>query len=179
MSERSSTLLVLGALAAGAIALVALKRRRDRPIVMAESAAGDVEALARVITSEAGTGSAEEQRAIAWAVVNQARARRVSIVRLVCSPECGPCCDGRPFSSAQPATLAARDLARRVLAEPDASDPTRGARKFFEPALQDKLAHRPPAFNLKHRLTAADVRAKWAREGRRAVGTVGRFEFWV
>jgi len=147
-----------------------------------EPAGGDVvtdevEALARVITSEAGSKryTDDERRAIAWTVRNRARRRKTTIARMVCQP-CGPCCKGRPFSSARPATDATRRLAREVLAEPLERDPTNGARAFFEPVVQDRLvAERRPGY----RFTSAELRAKWSREGQRYLSTIGAFEFWA
>jgi hypothetical protein len=94
---------------------------------------------AKVKTSEANGYSEAERVAIAWTVRNRAHKRGVSIAKLVCTPTCGPCCDGRPFSSAREATAANRELAKRVLAEPQTDDPMHGATAFFEPRVQDKL----------------------------------------
>src|SRR5581483_11739716 len=113
-------------------AAVVFGRRTARPI-------SDTEALARVITSEANGYSEAERVAIAWAVRNRAHKRGVWIAKLVCTPSCGPCCEGRPFSSAREATAANLELAKRVLAEPQMDDPTHGATAFFEPRVQDKL----------------------------------------
>lgn len=136
----------------------------------------ETEALARVITSEANGYSEAERVAIAWTVRNRARKRGVSIAKLVCSPTCGPCCEGRPFSSAREATAANRAVARRVLAEPQAGDPTRGATAFFEPRVQDQLvAEKRPGY----RFTSDQLRQRWSREGQGHRGTVGAFEFWA
>jgi hypothetical protein len=141
-----------------------------------ESAPDDVEALARVITSEADGYSEAERTAIAWAVCNRARKRGVSIAQLVCWPACGPCCNGRPFSSARDATPTNRELARRVLATSPSKDPTGGATAFFEPRVQDQLVaeHRKG-----YRFKSEQLRERWAREGQQRRRTVGAFEFWA
>lgn len=147
-------------------AAVLFGRRREADV-------DEVEALARVITSEANGYSEAERTAIAWTVRNRALKRRVSIARLVCSPSCGPCCNGRPFSSARAATDANRELARRVLATSD--DPTRGATSFFEPRVQDQLVAQQRAG---YRFTSEQLRARWQHGGQRQLGSVGAFEFW-
>ena len=185
--DSATTLLALlvggGAVAAAAALLLRDRNDNGRAVdrtgepVGGDVVTDDVEALARVIASEAGSTrySDEERRAIAWTVRNRARRRKTTIARLVCQP-CGPCCRGRPFSSARPATDAARRLAKDVLAEPLERDPTQGARAFFEPAVQDRLvAERRPGY----RFTSAALRAKWSREGQRYLSTVGAFEFWA
>jgi hypothetical protein len=145
-------------------------------LLLGRDVISEVEALARVVTSEADGYSEHERTAIAWAVRNRARKRGVSIAKLVCSPTCGPCCQGRPFSSAREATATNRQLARRVLAAPQSSDPTSGATAFFEPRVQDKLvaAHRPG-----YRFTSSELRQHWRREGQAPRVTVGAFEFWA
>lgn len=136
----------------------------------------EAEALARVVTSEANGYSEVERTAIAWTVRNRARKRGVSVARLVCSPSCGPCCNGRPFSSAREATNVNRVLARRVLDAPTSDDPTRGATSFFEPRVQDQLVAQHRAG---YRFTSAQLRARWQRGGQRQIGSVGAFELWT
>lgn len=137
----------------------------------------EIEALARVIASEAGSKrySEDERRAIGWTVRNRARRRKTTIARMVCQP-CGPCCKGRPFASSRPATDDTRRLAGEILAAPAEQDPTGGARAFFEPSVQDRLvAERRPGY----RFDSAALRVKWTREGQRYLSTVGAFEFWA
>jgi len=140
----------------------------------------EVEALAAVIDSESDDGTSEERTWIAWAVRNRAESRGVSIVRLVCSPHCGPQRERisghgvRPFSSARRPRAATRELARVVLALPKTQDPTQGANAFIEPSLQDKLHQ---AGHADHQASET-VRARWLAEGQRPVRTVGHFEFW-
>lgn len=99
----------------------------------------EVEALARVIRSEIGTGSPQQRLHVAWATRNLAAERQQTIVEMACSP-CGRQERGRPVSSRQRATDADRVLAREVLAAACELDPTGGATHFINPLLQDKLA---------------------------------------
>lgn len=162
--------------AAGLVALARLGRGYTETETH-EVAIGEIEALGRVVASEAGRGyTLDEQRAIAWATRNRAQKRRVSIARLVCSPSCGPCCKGRPFSSRLAATAQTRAIAADVLAAPQSADPTEGAIAFFEPAMQDRfVAEGRPGY----RRTAEALRQKWRAEGQRPLGAMGRFEFWA
>jgi hypothetical protein len=150
-------------------AAIVFGRRNARPIA-------DTEALARVMTSEANGYSEAERTAIAWAVRNRAHRRGVSIAKLVCTPSCGPCCEGRPFSSAREATAANLELAKGVLAQPQANDPTHGATAFFEPRVQDKLVAEK---RLGYRFTSDQLRDRWRRDGQQPRGTIGTFEFWA
>jgi hypothetical protein len=159
----------------GVLALVVVARKRQAPSD-GVTVSDEAEALGRVISSEAASYSEAERTAIAWVVRNRARKRSVTIARLVCWPTCGPCCTGRPFSSARAATSTDLALARRVLAAPASEDPTRGATAFFEPKVQDWLvAHRREGYHL----TSNELRDKWQREGQRSLGSVGKFELWA
>jgi len=172
-------------LAVSALAFVWLRSRRElgghasaAPSTSADGphAADDVEALARVITSEADRYSLAERRAIAWTVRNRARKRRKTITELVCTPTCGSQGPGRPFSSARPATSANLILAREVLAAPQSDDPTVGALAYFEPAVQDRLvAQGRPGY----RFDSSALRRRWEGQGQQQLATVGAFEFWA
>jgi spore germination cell wall hydrolase CwlJ-like protein len=159
------------ALVALGVATVAFVVARPR----ASDDADEVEALARVVTSEANGYSERERVAVAWTVRNRARKRGTTIEAMVCSPTCGPCCQGRPFSSARAATDENRALAARVLAAAQWEDPTSGSTAFFEPALQDRLV---AAGHGGYRFTSSELRERWRRDGQRRVGAVGAFEFW-
>jgi hypothetical protein len=146
-----------------------------------ESEIDDEEALARVIASEVGGRALggqpytlAEKVAVAWAVRNRARARRVSIAHLVCSPTCGPQ-RGRTFSSARPATDETRDIARVVLEAQQLTDPTGGAYSFMEPDQIDRL-YLDGAPGYTH--DADGVRAQWRADHQRRYGTVGHIELW-
>jgi hypothetical protein len=152
----------------------------DGPAFRGPAPTNEVEALARVLASEVGANkknpyTMQERLVVGWAVRNRARHRKTTIIKLVCSPTCGRCCKGRPFSSYEPPTQADLDLARDILSRPQSDDPTTDAGAFFEPALQDFLvAHGDPL----HHRTADQVRARWLAAGQRQLGTVGRIELW-
>lgn len=119
------------------------------------------EALARVIRSEVGVGTPQQQLHVAWATRNLARARRQSIARMACSP-CGRQGAGRPVSTNQRASDSDRELARHVLSASWSFDPTGGATHFVNPRLQDELARngRVPGY---YGQTYAKVRERWTR----------------
>jgi hypothetical protein len=134
----------------------------------------DVEALARVITSEVGRGPIVERVAIGWVARNRARKHGVGVARLVCQP-CGKSSGNRrPFSSARPATLENRELAALILASPQGDDPTGGATSCFEPALQDRLH---AAGKNGHGLDARGIRYCWLRR-MDYYGSVGRWDLF-
>ncbi|HEU5059065.1 MAG TPA: hypothetical protein VFU21_21175, partial [Kofleriaceae bacterium] len=132
--------LVVGA---GAIALTfaCLLAFRHTEGVRLFSSMTEREALARVIRSEIGSGSAQQRLHVAWATRNLAAERRQSVVEMACSP-CGPQELGRPVSSRQEAREVDRMLADAVLAAPAILDPTGGATHFINPVLQDQLVAR-------------------------------------
>jgi hypothetical protein len=144
-----------------------------------EDVRNDENALARILRSEVGSGPLVERVAIAWVARNRARARGVSIRRMVCWPTCGP--GGvhgearRPFSSRLSARESDLQVAREVLAAPQSADPTDGAIAAFEPALQDQLyREKRPGY----RFDAEGIRKRWAKEGLRLYGKVGRWELF-
>ncbi len=156
----------------------------------------EVEALARIIASEAGSGTLGEQRAIAWTARNHFRAKNKSIygTEFPWRSQNGA---NPPFSSARDANETTRGLAREVLSAPQMMDPTGGATSFFEPKMQDlfykagvlaragetgdrtidgqKLTDITRFKNYKK--DAAQIRAKWGN-GSAIFATAGRFEFW-
>jgi len=136
----------------------------------------EVEALARVITSETGSGPLAERVALGWIARNRARARQpaVSIARLVCAP-CGESSgNARPFSTRAPATAQNRELSALILASPQSEDPTQGATSCFEPGLQDRFH---AAGKLGHGLDARGIRYCWLR-GLDYYGSVGRWDLF-
>src|SRR5688500_3377800 len=108
------------ALAAAGAACLWLVTREDEPPLWV---ATDREALARVIRSEIGSGSADERLHVAWAARNLAAERGQSIRRMACAP-CGRQERGRPVSTRRAARASDRELAGRVLAAPSWADPT-------------------------------------------------------
>lgn len=99
----------------------------------------EVEALARVIRSEAGIEPPLYRLHIAWATRNLAAERGQSIVEMACSP-CGEQGAARPVSTRFRPTPGDRVLAAHVLGLPADLDPTGGASHFINPRLQDRLA---------------------------------------
>lgn len=118
----------------------------------------EIEALARVIRSEIGIGTAKQQLHVAWAVRNLALERGQTIAEMACLP-CGPQGPARPVSSVQEATPAARELAVRVLLAAASADPTGGASHFINPRLQRKLS-RGKRSRHRHR-SYQRVRRRW------------------
>ena len=97
----------------------------------------EVEALARVIASEAGSGTDAEKKAIGWTVRNRFRNKSIYASEFPWRSQKG---SNPPFASARPATEASRALARQILAADQSEDPTGGATSFFEPRMQDAFA---------------------------------------
>lgn len=132
---RTIRLVIIAALlCAGGLAFHRATRVDPAPMVSDE-----VEALARVIRSEIGIGTPQQQLHVAWATRNLAASRGQTVAEMACQP-CGPQVRGRPVSSRQRATPADRALARLVLEADVRLDPTGGATHFVNPALQDELA---------------------------------------
>src|SRR5262249_54005932 len=73
----------------------------------------ELEALARVIASEAGSGTSAEQRCIAWTVRNRFRGKSIYAKEFPWREQKG---NDPPFSSARPASDSHRKLAVEVLA---------------------------------------------------------------
>ena len=122
-----------------AVLTLLLWRRLD-PIAPSEPGlASEIEALARVIRSEIGIGTATQQLHVAWAVRNLSVERRQTIVEMACTP-CGRQGPARPVSSVQKGRAADRELAAQVLRAKPWADPTGGATRFINPRLQRKLS---------------------------------------
>lgn len=119
----------------------------------------EVEALARVIRSEAGTEPSTYRLHIAWATRNLAAERGQTILRMACSP-CGRQGSRRPVSTRFRATDADRALAAHALGLPMSLDPTGGASHFINPRLQDQLARSGAVAGYRGR-TYAVVRRRW------------------
>lgn len=154
----------------------------------------EVEALARTIASEAGSGTAAEQRSIGWVVRNRFRGKSIYKVQYPWRAQKGA---DPPFSSARPANDSHRALARQILAADQSEDPTGGATSFFEPRMQDAFAKAGtmaragetgnrvidgvPLTDITrfkfYKKSADQVRAKWS-PGSTMYATAGRFELW-
>lgn len=156
----------------------------------------EVEALARVIASEAGSGTLAEQRAIGWTVRNRFRGKSIYDVEYPWREQKGV---KPPFSSRQAPKETHRALARAILAADQSEDPTGGATSFFEFKLQDVAAKAAAMVRagetgsrvidgvkvsditrFKHydpKLDAEGLRQKW-RPGSTLYANAGRFEFW-
>ena len=154
----------------------------------------EVEALARVIASEAGSGTLAEQRAIGWTVRNRFRGKSIYTVQFPWRSQKG---SDPPFASARPATDATRALAREILSADQSQDPTGGATSFFEPKMQDAFAKAGAMARAgetgdrvvdgvkitditrfkNYKKDAQEIRNKWSN-GSTLYAMAGRFEFW-
>jgi hypothetical protein len=136
---RTAQVIMVALLGAGSVAAAHVMTRQPlEPIVYVDD---ETEALARVIRSEAGTGSIQQRIHVAWVTRNLATERGQTVAQMACNP-CGPQQLGRPVSSRQDATEPDRLLARHILTAPPTFDPTGGATHFINPLLQDDLASR-------------------------------------
>lgn len=165
--------------------------------------ADDREALARVLTSELGSGSDEERRAIGWCVRTRAAISGKSVYEMEApggsygeqgaSPP-------RPFSSRQSPSSRDRTLADEILSAASSDNPYPDAAQFFEPGAQDTLFQQgvkyraaggackdqqpqgasPQFFRARcYFHDAQSIRDKWSGEGASPVATVGRIELWT
>lgn len=154
----------------------------------------ETEALARVIASEAGSGTAAEQAAIGWTVRNRFRGKSIYAKEFPWREQKG---DDPPFSSARPASDSHRKLAANIIEADQSADPTGGATSFFEPRMQDAFAKAGAMARAgetgsrvidgvkisditrfkAYRKSAEDIRRSWSN-GSAEYATAGRFEFW-
>ena len=159
----------------------------------------DVEAAARMLASENARGS---QALHIELIHTQLRARKPGqdlFDRITAGSGWGPQGERkpggrvRPVSTQEPATPALRQLVREVL-EGQHPSTLPYARKFFEPAQQDralavgirareKQSAGVPLSHQEKRLigyyhSAEEVRKRWLAEGAKYVGTVGGVEFY-
>jgi len=148
----------------------------------------DVEALGRVLASEAGAArySRAERVAIGWAVRNRAARNDATVYALLAPLGREQRGSDPPMSTAQLATAADYATAREVLTAPKTSDPTHGAGAFFEPDVQTIAVERGRLYRsdpqryaayarfAKYRRTVDEIRASWGR----MLARIGRFEFY-
>lgn len=183
-----------GASVVGVVALVSgLLAGRGAARGALGGSAADEEAIARMLASENESGSPSLWREIIW---TQIRSLGKSSIwqRITAGLGYGPQGGARPVASDKPATAATRAYAARFLAElPPSSLP--GARRFFEPAQQDRAFQVAEAARRKQKtgqpLTAqerrlrrylsdaADIRRRWSEQGHAYVDTVEGVEFWT
>ena len=154
----------------------------------------EVEALARVIASEAGSASSAVQCAIGWVVRNHFHGKSIYDKQYPWRAQKG---SNPPFSSARSATDATRQMARDILAADQSTDPTGGATSFFEPRMQDAFAKAGALARAgetgsrvidgvklsditrfkAYRKDADAIRASWSK-GSTLYATAGPFEMW-
>lgn len=196
MKDRDSTLIVGAGLAALTVLAFALLGAAPTTTGTAQEQAdaADLEALARMIASENPRGSLQLWVEQIWTQL-RARKRGQSIYdRITGGKGWGEQGGARPVSTVKPASARHFMLARLVLLGDAASNLGR-ATKFFEPRQQDlafrvaemarekksrgeKLTEQEQRL-LGYRHDAAGIRAKWATEGSRLVGTIDDVEFWT
>lgn len=165
--------------------------------------ADDAEALARVMTSELGSGSDDERRAIGWCVRARATLTGTSIYAME-APGGSYGEQGahppRPFSSRQVPTSRDRTLADEILSSPLTANPYPDAAQFFEPGAQDTLyaqgvryraaggackdtqpsGSAPQFFRARcYFHDAQSIRDKWSAGGASFVASVGKIELWT
>jgi len=159
----------------------------------------DVEAAARMLASENARGSKALHIELIHAELRARKPGQDLFDRITAGSGWGPQGERkpggrvRPVSTQEPATQALRQLAREVLEGMHPSTlPT--ARKFFEPAQQDralavgvrarqKQAAGQPLSKQEQRLigyfrSAEEVRSRWLSEGAKYIGTVDGTEFY-
>lgn len=156
--------------------------------------ADEIEALARTIASEAGSGTLAEQKGIGWTVRNRFRGKSIYAMQYPWRAQKG---GNPPFSSARPANDTHRKLAREILAADQSQDPTGGATSFFEPKMQDlffkagELARAGETGDRvidgqkltditrfkSYKKNADQIREKWSKSST-IYAIAGRFEFW-
>lgn len=154
----------------------------------------EVEALARVIASEAGSGTLAEQKAVGWTVRNRFRGKSIYEGEFPWRSQKG---SNPPFASARPASESHRKLAAEILAASQSQDPTGGATSFFEPRMQDAFAKAGEMARAgetgdrvidgvkltditrfkNYKKNADEIRKSWGN-GSALYATAGRFEFW-
>lgn len=154
----------------------------------------EIEALARTIASEAGSGTSAEQKAIAWTVRNRFRGKSIYDMQYPWRSQKGA---NPPYSSARNATTASRQLAEQVIKADQSADPTGGATSFFEPRMQDaffkagvmarngeignRVINGIPLTDItrfkSYNYDANALRKKWSK-GSTLFAIADRFEFW-
>ena len=188
-----------GRAAASALGAASPPRKRIRSGVEAR----EVEALARIMWSEAGTQGPEVHAWVGWTARNRAKKEHRSIASMVSRGTIWLPQGVGPMSAAEaPPRLGTGsglwNLAEEIFDAPEEDDPTNSADAFFEPKLQDflhssrarclryvdagidpptKEAKRTCPLALKTNSDAATIRKSWMQD-RQPIAVVGKMEFW-
>ena len=153
----------------------------------------DQEAVARMLASENPSGGARLWAEQVWTQIRGSGGRSLAQT-ITGGMGYGVQLGARPVSTAEPATQKTRAFAADFLASRPAST-LDGARRFFEPAQQDrafaigesgrrKRAAGLPLSQQEQRLifyksNASGIRARWTAKSHRYVGTIEGVEFWT
>lgn len=176
-------------IAAIAVAVAAQSQQRADSVVSDQ----DLEALGRMLSSENPTGSVRLWVEQCWTQLRARRRGQSIYARITAGQGWGPQDSKRPVSTENPATGLALMVARLVLLGHELSNLP--ARKFFEPAQQDKaytvatkarakIASGLPITPQERRLlgyrsSADDVRRRWAADGSKFLAVIDGVEFWT
>ena len=140
--------------------------------------------LARVIDSEMANGSPLEKTAIGWAIVNEARRRGWSLLRLATNTSrhgdlglYGSQEHGRYMSTARDPSSRAVYIATMIL-DGHWGDPTGGANQFFNPEVQRRKHAQYPCPNVRNARGACYdppevIAQRWSAGGREVVVLAG------
>ena len=156
-------------------------------IAAAHGVSLDVEALARLGPSEAGSSKAA-QTAVMWATVNYAKRAGLSISQLLLrgrlksglpsssEGKFGAQNTGKYASTRNPSTSQSRELAAGVLSG-KIPDPTKGATQYDAPAAQDAgVAKKLPGYTK----TSAEIAAERSKTSKLVmVAGVSNIRFWA
>lgn len=183
------SLVGLGVLVLSTLAATGSSRRLSR----AFGGAADEEAVARMLASENPSGSDSLWIEQLWTQI-RAVGRRTLWQTLTAGLGYGSQGGGRPVSTDKPPTARSLAFAASFLATPQPSS-FPAARRFFEPATQDRVfaiaeaARRKRALGLPlstretrllgYHSDAADIRRRWRADGGRYVTTIEGVEFWT
>lgn len=192
---------LLGGLALGGGLLWLLTRKPSeatsevavKPLQAKPWTEADIEAAARMLASENPRGSRALHIEQVWTQLRACKAGQSLYDRITGGSGWGPQGELRPVATTEPATPALRQLAGEVLGGMHPSG-LLGARRFFEPAVQDRAFALGEAARKKraagqplskqetrllgYRRTAEQVRRKWISEGHKFIGLIEGIEFY-
>lgn len=134
-----------------------------------------IEALARIIASEAGPTTRAVKRAIGWLARNRSLLIHQPMLEMAApGGEWGVIAGLRPMASSQLATLDSRTIAEAVLAAPQKHDVTNGATHGFDAVLQDRLAEQGITNQ-----DAKGIRTLWRQHyGLERIGQIAAWELY-